>query len=106
MPNFLLKEEIQFLRFLVEMGISKIGVRLWVDIRIYEIGREGCVRVEGCSSATKVSDMPYMDSNAYGSIAHVVPYIYGTGTARSLHIKGIGIDNLQIPRNLTRRHSG
>lgn len=86
MPNFLLREEIYFLRFLVEMGISKIGVHLWVDIRIYEIGRERCTRVEGCSSAAEVSDMPYMDSNAYGSITHVVPYIYGTGTARPLHI--------------------
>jgi hypothetical protein len=60
-----------------------------LDIRIYGIGREGCVRVEGCSSAAEVSDTPYMDSNAYGSILHVVPYIYGTGTARSLHNRKI-----------------
>ena len=104
MPNFLLREEIHFLRFLVEMGSSKIDAHLWVDICIYEIGRKRCTRVKGCSSAIEVSDMPYMDRNAYGSITHVVPYIYYTGTARSLHIKGIGIDGLHIPRDLTRRH--
>jgi hypothetical protein len=60
-----------------------------LDIRIYGIGREGCTLVEGCSSATKGSDTPYMDSNAHGSIACIIPRIYYTGTARSLHDRKI-----------------
>ena len=68
-----------------------------LDIRIYGIGRKGCTLVEGCSGAAKGSDTPYMDSNAHGSIAYIVPHIYYTGTARSLHIKGIGISLLHIP---------
>jgi hypothetical protein len=68
-----------------------------LDIRIYGIGRKRCTRVEGCSSAAKGSDTPYMDSGAHGSIAYIIPHIYGAGTARSLHTKGIGISLLHIP---------
>ena len=83
MPNFLLREEIHFLRFLVEMGYFEINV---LDIRIYGIGRKRCTRVEGCSSAIEGPDTPYVDSGAHGSIAYIVPHIYDTGTARSLQI--------------------
>jgi hypothetical protein len=60
-----------------------------LDIRIYGIGRKRCTRVEGCSSAAKGPDTPYMDSHAHGSIAYTVPRIYYTGTARSLHNRKI-----------------
>jgi hypothetical protein len=60
-----------------------------LDIRIYGIGRKRYTRVEGCASAAKGPDTPYMDSNAHGSIACIIPHIYYTGTARSLHNRKI-----------------
>ena len=97
MPNYLLKKRFNPYGFLVEMGSSKIGAHLWVDIRIYGIGRKRCTRVEGCASAAEGPDTAYMDSNAHGSIAYIVPHIYDMGTARSLHTKGIRISLLHIP---------
>jgi hypothetical protein len=60
-----------------------------LDIRIYGIGRKRCTRVKVCSSAAEGPDTPYMDSNAHGSIAYIIPHIYYTGTARSLHNRKI-----------------
>ena len=80
------KREIQLLRIFGRIGYFENDA---LDIRIYGIGRKRYTRVKVCSSAIKGPDTPYMDSHAHGSIAYMVPRIYGTGTARSLHTRKI-----------------